>query len=104
MSKSQETIEVYYADCDQFDNHRTGYYATEEAAESAFWSENNFSDNEQKQVRVYTRGERLSADTFASAISLAKGGSPSPALGIDSCTSYTNVLVSLKTEIDEDRE
>lgn len=74
---------VYYADCEQFDNAGTGYYATPQEAEAAFWQENLFSENERARVVVYTRGEdAASPGTLERATYLAGEGSPSPALGI----------------------
>jgi len=52
-------VTAYYADCDQFDNHRTGYYSTPEAAIAAFWEEATFSPAEQARVQVYTRDEEV---------------------------------------------
>lgn len=52
-------MKLYYADCDQHDNHRTGLHLTPEAAEAAFWDENTFSESERKRIRVYTRSEEV---------------------------------------------
>jgi len=77
-----QTATVFYADCDQFDNHRTGYHASAAEAEAAFWLENHFSRNERKAVRVYTNEIEISDDVIEKAEYLARNGSPSPALGL----------------------
>lgn len=75
---------VYRADCDQFDDHETGYYATPEEAIAAFWSENWFSDSEKARVVVYTTmADSDDPDVIDRANYLAENcASPSPALGI----------------------
>lgn len=74
---------VYFADCDQFDNHRTGYYATAEEAIAAFWAENRFSKSEREEVRVYARPVAVDDDRMEDAKWLLSQGSPSPALGFN---------------------
>lgn len=73
---------VFQADCDQFDNSQTGYYATEDEAIDAFWAENSFTDNERGKVRVYTREVKIS-EASEDAQFLMDQGSPSPALGLN---------------------
>lgn len=74
---------VYFADCDQFDNHRTGYYATADEAIAAFWDENHFSASETKEARPYAREAKVTDDLIEDAKWLLGNGSPSPALGMD---------------------
>ena len=75
---------VFYADCDEFDNHATGFYTSKRAAlqafkeESLFW----FSDSAKARCNPYVREEETTPETVMSAIHLAFGGSPSPAFGI----------------------
>jgi hypothetical protein len=72
---------VYRADCDQYDDCRTGFHATEEAAIAAFWAENRMTPQEAARVRVYTvRGDSIWAGTIRITRVLAEGGIPSPAL------------------------
>ncbi len=81
MQVTHKAKTVYQADCDEFDNHKTGFYATAAAAVVAFWAENCFSAKERKRVRVYTRA-RTAGTVLEEASWLATCGSPSPALGI----------------------
>lgn len=73
---------VYYADCDQYDNHRTGYHATPEAAIEAFWQENHFSDSERVHIRVYTRDVEVTAEVREDAAWLETQGIDSPGLAM----------------------
>ena len=73
---------VHYADCDQFENHRTGYYANSTDAEAAFWRENVFSDSERARVVLYTREVLVDQDVLDDAELRARAGSPSPGLFI----------------------
>jgi hypothetical protein len=74
--------EVYYADCDQFDGHATGYYSTPEEAVKAFWDESHFSENDAKRAKPYARKTTVNEDTLVNAREWAAKGSPSPALFI----------------------
>ena len=75
--------QVYRAECDQFDDSATGYYATEAEAIEAFWTENTFSDRERQTVSVYaTARDAADSDVREWALAMAEEGSPSPALGI----------------------
>lgn len=81
---TNEIKTVYYADCDQFDNHATGYYATAAEAEKAFRAENFsfFSASELKRVQVYSRAVEATDELIEQAKHLLEAGSPSPALGL----------------------
>lgn len=79
----EEAKTVYYADCDAFDNSRTGYYTTAAEAKKAFWDENHFTRDELNRVHVYTRKVTADENVIESANYLAGTGSPSPALGIE---------------------
>lgn len=70
--------EVFCADCDQFDNHATGYYASTQEAEEAFWGESRFEDSEKRRILVYSRGEKVTEDLVEIAKSKKDAGSPSP--------------------------
>lgn len=74
---------VYYADCAQFDDCRTGYYLNKDEALTAFWALNGFTDFEKTRVAVTVHQEPVTDDTFATAGTLLDFGRPSPALGID---------------------
>ena len=75
---------VYQANCDYFDNSRTGFHKTAEAAESAFWNENIYSDSERKLAIVYTNEfDSSDAEVTDDAHYLAGTGVSSPALGIE---------------------
>jgi hypothetical protein len=74
--------EVYYADCDQFDGHATGYYSTPEEAIRAFWDESHFSENDAKRAKPYARKVAVDEDVLEMAKEQAACGSPSPALFI----------------------
>lgn len=71
---------AYYADCDQFDNARTGFHSTPEEAEAAFWEENTFADQERARVRVYTREVTIGPEEIETARYLVTKGITSPAI------------------------
>lgn len=76
-------MKVYQANCDQFDNCCTGYYATPEEAIEALWAENVWTPREKARVVPWTRAaDSEDPETLESARNLADGGSPSPVLGI----------------------
>lgn len=52
--QEQKMTTYYYADCDKFDNHRTGWHLSEQGAIDSFWNENVFTDHEKKYLIVYT--------------------------------------------------
>jgi hypothetical protein len=76
---------VWYADCDEFDNCRTGYYHTEAEAIEAFQTETELflSEAERKQARMYTRSVLADRRVIRTAWALADRGTPSPALNAE---------------------
>ena len=72
-------MKVFHANCEQFDNHATGFYSTPEQAEAAFWAENEFTKLERQRVRVYTCVQDDCDELREIAAYRAKNGSPSPA-------------------------
>lgn len=76
---------VYQACCETFDNHATGYHATEAEAIAAFEAESMiwFSEADRARARPYTiSASAADPEVIETARALAAGGSPSPALGI----------------------
>lgn len=73
-------MKAYYADCDQFCNHRTGYHFSADDAINAFWDVAIFSDSEKKRIRVYTIEEEIGAEEIVAAWLLQRSGIVSPAL------------------------
>lgn len=75
------TNKVFYATCDEFDDCRTGYHASEEAAIAAFWAENVFSTREKQKIQVYCIAATKDDNTMHEAIETwFSSGSMSPGL------------------------
>lgn len=78
-----QTRVIYQAKCDQFDDSASGYHASEEEAEAAFWALNTWTDSERRRVQVYiVEGYADDPEIIEHAAFLATRGVPSPALGV----------------------
>jgi len=93
---------IFQADCDEFDDSKTGFYATEQDAIDAFWNENRFSDAERKRVTVYAREKEIDSDVIDEAYFLDRQGSPSPAITQEMTIAEIDRLI--RTECSGDAE